>query len=397
MKHNKIIIDRAYRIIALFFFLAQFAFSQLSDLETRCLWVVRESMYNEKMINDALVYAYQAGYNIVFVQIRGRGYSFYNSNIVPKHPQISPDFDPLKYAVTLGHALGIEVHAWMNSFILWSSKSSPEDSEHLYYTHKDWTEVNLHGKTDAQIKLSELQSPQWEGIYLAPTHPEVNPYLLSVFSEVFEKYEVNGIHLDYIRFQDEIYGYNKKGMQVFDEIYNINPRDIVRGIISTRFGWSQEFVDSMYVAWDQYRRDKVTDLVRITHDKIKISGKNIILSVAVKPNLIDAKNRWFQEWDKWIEEGIIDYVVPMNYFEGISNFNNSVQIIKSNLTTNDLNRVIMGVSTYNQDAQSAADKILLARLNGFQGISVFSWDSHKNNVDWFQPVIEALGVPDFEK
>ena len=396
MKHNKIIIDRAYRIIALFFLLAHFAFSQLSDLETRCLWVVRESMYNEKMINDAMVYAYQAGYNIVFVQIRGRGYSFYNSNIVPKQPQISPDFDPLKYAVTLGHALGIEVHAWMNSFILWSSKSTPIDSEHLYYIHKDWTEVNLHGKTDAQIKLSELQSPQWEGIYLAPTHPEVNLYLSSVFSEVFEKYDINGIHLDYIRFQDEIYGYNKKGMQVFDEIYNVNLRDIVRGIISTRFGWSQEFVDSMYVAWDQYRRDKVTDLVRITHEKIKDSGKNIILSVAAKPNLIDAKNRWFQEWDKWIKEGIIDYVVPMNYFKEIRDFNKSVQIIKSTLSSNDLSKVIMGVSTYNQDAQSAADKILLARLNGFQGISVFSWDSHKNNVDWFKPIIEALGVPDFE-
>jgi len=185
-------------------------------------------------------------------------------------------------------------------------------------------------------------------------------------------------------------------MQVFDEIYNVNPRDIVRGIISTRFGWSQEFVDSMYVAWDQYRRDKVTDLVRITHEKIKDSGKNIILSVAAKPNLIDAKNRWFQEWDKWIKEGIIDYVVPMNYFKEIRDFNKSVQIIKSNLSSNDLSKVIMGVSTYNQDAQSAADKILLARLNGFQGISVFSWDSHKNNVDWFKPIIEALGVPDFE-
>ena len=176
-------------------------------------------MYNEKMINDALVYAYRAGYNIVFIQVRGRGYSYYNSDIVPKHPKIDPDFDPLYYAVTLGQALGIEIHAWMNSYILWSLKSPPANIDHLFYTHKEWTETNMHGKSDAQIKLAELQSPQWEGIYLAPTHPEVNPYLLSVISEVFEKYDVNGIHLDYIRFQDEIYGYNKEGMKVFDEIY----------------------------------------------------------------------------------------------------------------------------------------------------------------------------------
>jgi uncharacterized lipoprotein YddW (UPF0748 family) len=152
-------------------------------------------MYNEKMINSALVYAYQSGYTIVFIQVRGRGYAFYNSDIVPKHPKIATEFDPLDYAVTLGHALGIEVHAWMNSYILWSSKTPPENSEHLYHTQKSWTEANIHGKMDSQIKLSEPQSPQWEGVYLSPTHPEVNPYLLSVYSEIINSYNIDGIHL----------------------------------------------------------------------------------------------------------------------------------------------------------------------------------------------------------
>ena len=51
----------------------------------------------------------------------------------------------------------------------------------------------------------------------------------------------------------------------------------------------------------------------------------------------------------------------------------------------------MGISTYNQDAQSVVDKILLTRLNGFRGVSIFSYDSHKNDLKWFQPVIDALG------
>ena len=123
--HN---INRAIIFIALFFILVQFSFSQLTDLDRRCLWIVRDSMNNETMINSALGYAYQTGYNIVFVQVRGRGYAYYNSEIVPKHPKISSDFDPLEYAVTLGHALGIEVHAWVNSYILWSSESFPTDS-----------------------------------------------------------------------------------------------------------------------------------------------------------------------------------------------------------------------------------------------------------------------------
>ena len=71
----------------------------------------------------------------------------------------------------------------------------------------------------------------------------------------------------------------------------------------------------------------------------------------------------------------------------------SVQIMKNNLSRNELNRVYMGISTYNQDAQSAADKVLMTRLNGFSGVSIFSYDSHKNNLDWFKPVLDSFGGP----
>mgnify|MGYP001175760071 FL=1 len=397
MNHINLNNNRALIFTALFFFSYQFGFSQLSDLDKRCLWIVRDSVYNEKMINSALVYAYQSGYDIVFIQVRGRGYAFYDSDIVPKHPKIDPAFDPLKYAIELGHGLGIEVHAWMNTYILWSSKYEPQASNHIYNTKKDWTEANIHGKIDSQINLSAPQSPQWEGVYLAPTHPEVNPYLLSVYMEVANKYKIDGLHLDYIRYQDEMYGYNKYGMQTFEDIYDISPRDIVRGIISPRFGWTQDYVDSMHYAWDKFRKDAITDLVRTLYSELRQPGKPIIeLSAAVKPNIIEAKSRWDQEWDKWLEENIIDFVVTMSYYKEISDFNNSIQIMKSNLDQEKLGNVIIGISTFNQDAQSAADKVLLSRLNGFSGVSIFSWNSHKNNLDWFKSINDALGKPSFK-
>ena len=389
MQSNRIL-TRALIFTALFFFSHQFVLAQLSDLETRCLWIVRDSMYTEELIETALVYAYQSGYDIVFVQVRGRGYAFYDSNIVPKHPNINPGFDPLEYTITLGNALGIEVHAWLNSYILWSSKYEPENPEHLYHTHKEWTEADRNLKMDSQIKLSEPKSPQWEGIYLSPLHPEVNTYLLSVYSEIINEYKIEGIHLDYIRFQDEIYGWNRYGMKEFEKIYDFSPRDITRGIIPP------DIADSIRIAWKQFRLDAVSELVHDTYGIIQKSGKEIALSAAVKPNLMEARNRWNQDWGRWVQEGYIDFVVPMNYFKEIRHFNNSVQIMKSNLHADDMNRIIMGVATYNQDAQSAADKILLSRLNGFRGISVFSYDSHKNNLKWFQPVTEALGIPAYD-
>ena len=121
MQSNRIL-TRATIYSALFFLSIQFVVAQLAPLKTRCLWIVRESMYTKSTIDSALIYAYQSNYDIVFVQVRGRGYAFYDSNIVPKHPKIDSSFDPLRYSITLGNSLGIEVHAWMNSYILWSSK-----------------------------------------------------------------------------------------------------------------------------------------------------------------------------------------------------------------------------------------------------------------------------------
>ena len=379
------ILTRALIFNALFFLSNQIVLAQLSDLETRCLWIVRESMYTEEMIDAALVYAYQSGYDIVFVQVRGRGYAFYDSNIVPKNPKIDPGFDPLEYALKLGNSLGIEVHAWLNTYIIWSSKYEPENLEHLFHTHKEWTEADRNLKMDSQIKLSEPKSPQWEGIYLSPLHPEVNPYLLSAYSEIINEYNVDGIHLDYIRYQDIMYGWNPYGMEEFERIYGFSPRDITRGIIPP------DILDSIQGAWTRFRQDAVSQLVKDTYHAIQKSRKRISLSAAVKPNLVEARNRWNQDWGRWIEDGYIDFVVPMNYYSEIRHFNDSVQIMKSNLHVDDLNRVIMGVATHNQDAQSAADKILLSRLNGFKGVSIFSYDSHKNNLEWFKPVTKALG------
>ena len=385
--------NRALKFIALFLFLFNFLYCQLTELNTKCLWIIRDSMKNKFEIDSALNYAHEAGFDIVFVQVRGRGDAFYESNIVSKHPDIEDGFDPLSYAIDLGHSLNLEVHAWVNCYILWSSKYKPYSSNHIFYTKPEWTEADLYGKMDSKIVLNSPKSSQWEGIYLSPIHPEVNLYLADVFREIINNYNIDGLHFDYIRYQDDFYGYNPTGRKEFDSKYGIDPRDIVRGIISTRYGWNQTFVDSMKTSWKNYKTQKVTELVEYVNADIEKSGKDIKLSAAVKPNLLIAQDRWFQNWGDWLEKGLVDFVVPMNYFKDLKDFNLSVQIMKNNISSENISKIVMGIATYNQDAQSSADKILMTRLNGFYGVSIFSYDSHKNNLEWFIPVIEALGSP----
>ena len=116
---------------------------------------------------------------------------FYNSKIISKSKLISDDFDPLFYAVQLGRSLGIEIHAWVNAYILWSSSSKPQDSNHIYLTKPDWLESNIYGKSDSNIDISKPQSHNWEGIYLSPNHPSVNQYLIEVVSELIELYNLD--------------------------------------------------------------------------------------------------------------------------------------------------------------------------------------------------------------
>lgn len=386
----KYISSRALFVIALFVFSAEPVFAQFAPVKTRCIWITRESLYNPASIDNALTYAAENNFTRVFIQVRSRGDALYKTDLVHMNENVIQDFDPLAYAIELGHELSLEVHAWMNAYVLWSSPTNPVQKNHLLFVHPEWTEANYFGKMDWRVDTSKPPSPHWEGVYLSPMHPSVNLYLAALIKDVTDHYNVDGIHLDYLRYQDEFYGFNPEGRAKFQELFDIDPMDISRGIISTRFGWEASFVDSITSAWHQFKKDNITQLLQLIRTDLEQYESRIKLSAAVKPNLISAEDRWCQDWPAWLSMGLLDFVVPMNYYKEISFFTQDMKLILEALDPEMQNQVIMGIATYNQDAESAADKVLLARLNGFTGISVFSYDSHRNNLEWLTPVIDAL-------
>ena len=54
---------------------------------------------------------------------------------------------------------------------------------------------------------------------------------------------------------------------------------------------------------------------------------NIELSAAVKPNLYEARDRFFQEWDVWIAAGYLDKAIVMNYAANLKGFARNIDII----------------------------------------------------------------------
>jgi hypothetical protein len=62
--------------------------------------------------------------------------------------------------------------------------------------------------------------------FFAPGHPEVNPYLLSVLKELLA-YDIDGIHLDYIRYPGGAFDYSTAVRKAFENQKGFDPQDFL--------------------------------------------------------------------------------------------------------------------------------------------------------------------------
>ena len=126
----------------------------------------------------------------------------------------------------------------------------------------------------------------------------------------------------------------------FEDKYNFNPKDD-RGLISTRFGYLDSEVDSMTNLWEDYKINGVTNLVKDIKNLIENIDSSVMLSIAVKPNIFEAKYRWYQDWLSWVNLDLIDFAVVMNYEKNINKFNFNNRIINNSLTTFESKKLLL--------------------------------------------------------
>ena len=121
---------RRVTFVTLLFFLSDFLIAE--DSKIKALWIVRDDMVSKELIDAAISFSVDRKFTDVFVQIRGRGDAYYNSNLVPRANLISKtDFDPLAYIINKTKSLDLKIHAWLNVYYLWSSPEKPKHKDHL--------------------------------------------------------------------------------------------------------------------------------------------------------------------------------------------------------------------------------------------------------------------------
>jgi uncharacterized lipoprotein YddW (UPF0748 family) len=382
--------SRATGIVALLIILTNLVGQEPGRFDQRCLWVVRNALVSEPSIDRVVDYAVLNRFNHLFVQVRGRGDAFYRSELVPRSRLLKDDqFDPLATMIAKAHARGIQVHAWVNVYLLWSDDEAPLSEKHLLRRHPEWVDRD---QSPAALKDITVRQGKYridgEGIYLAPHHPEVTPHLLAVFRELAENYSIDGLHLDYVRYKDADYGNNPAALAR----YKAQGGDDPPVFLSTQWAVDPEDpqVNLSLGKWSDYRRAAVTDLVKKTKAMLAEVRPGCILSAAVKPNLIEARNRYFQEWDVWLAAGYLDWAVLMNYSPSLRTFAANIDLIYDNLPQKYRDRIIMGIATYNQSALDAADKIKYSRITHFRGISLFSYNVLQTNPRYIDALNKVL-------
>lgn len=257
----------------------------------------------EQMLED--VTASRA--NAIFMQARLRGNSFYLNSLEPlaEDRTWAQSFDSLQYLIERAHARGIEVHAWFTISPLWFATAPPQDPKHVWHAHgphiegrDNWMTYSSTGRVSNYIDLG---------------HPDAFAHIIRVIMHVVAHYDIDGVHLDYIRYPEPAsgsgdFGYNATALERFN-----------------RQNGRSGTPPSRDPAWTDFRRRQVTQFVRQvylrvleTKPQVKVSGALIAWGNGplndAEYRTRDAYASVYQDWRSWLEEGILDLALPMNYF-----------------------------------------------------------------------------------
>ena len=232
--------------------------------------------------------------NAVFVQVRPASDALYRSDIFPWSVQLTgtqgqapPDnFDPLAYWIQQAHALGIEVHAWLNPYRI---------------SHRSENITNVNQLAPGH---PARENPSWaisynNALFFDPGNPAVRQLIADGVAEIMRNYNIDGIHLD-------------------DYFYP--SRNFPDQVSFAAYGGGMDIHD--------WRRENVNAMIRLLQSTVRqinprvrfgISPTAIWMNRSSDPRGSDTRgmesfHSLYADTRRWVVEGWIDYIAPQIYW-----------------------------------------------------------------------------------
>ena len=171
--------------------------------------------------------AVQSNANAIFAQVRRRGDSWYLDTKEPLtqvtgvgEPDASGNWtiDPLRYLIEQSHARGIEVHAFVIVGSIYNahptSTGRPRDPNHVFNKNfwdtatntiipftdpRQWSTRSLPHNPDGTTFNGQRYGAEW---YVDLGHPGAAAHTVDVLTHLVKKYDLDGLHLDRIRYPE---------------------------------------------------------------------------------------------------------------------------------------------------------------------------------------------------
>lgn len=239
-------------------------------------------------------------------QVRGRCDAFYKSSYAPWSADVSgrrgtdPGWDPLAYAVSEAHRLGLELYAWINPYRWNTSATDPSSSWDKEWINKGW--IMRYSYVDSQGKTVYSN-------YLNPGLAEVSAHVLGVATEIVDGYDIDGLIID-------------------DYFY---PNGIPRNSTASDYATYKNSGTSLSL--EDWRRDNVNKMVASIYNMIQQHKPDVRFGIG-PPGVAGASasklgfpslpssvtsgdwqyNGQFTDPLQWLKSGTIDFISPQIYW-----------------------------------------------------------------------------------
>ncbi|ULH15635.1 family 10 glycosylhydrolase [Deinococcus sp. KNUC1210] len=256
-----------------------------------------------EQVQQAVDDAAALGVNALFVQAIRRADCLCRLGSVPPAADIAPNFDPLAQIIQLAHARGIRVLAWYSVTGAWNVTLPSAGKTQVFAQHGPDA-----GGTSWLARRSDGTWRDNSDAWLDPGIPGAADYMATSALNLVKHYDLDGLQLDRIRYPDGgDWGYS--------------PVTLARYRSETGQKGTPAPGD---VRWKTWKRDQVTALTRrivlearAVRPGLLISAATIVYGDGPADRAAFQNTRTYaevlQDWPGWMQEGLLDVNVMMNY------------------------------------------------------------------------------------
>ena len=337
----------------------------LAQSEVRGMWLDRGTIVKAKSEAD-LVKVFDrmvlAGINTVFFETLNSSYTIYPSQVAPQQNPLVSGWDPLEAAIKLAHERGMELHAWV-----WTFAATNQRHNMILNLPRNYLGPVLSQRPDWVMTDHEGSRFHYSSgkVFLDPANPEVRSYLSSLINEIATNYNVDGIHLDYIRYPFEsptgklTYGYGAAAREQFQAQTGFDPMQLNPH-------------HPLWSKWIAFRIEQIDSFVAMVSDELRQIRPELILSTAVFPMpQRERLSKIQQSWEKWVRKEWIDLLIPMTYARSTDSLNSLTSPL---LEEFDHGKALLlpGIRLLNISDVAALDQMQLLRGMSTQGYALFA-------------------------